>query len=379
MDLVETSYRHKTAHIKITIPVLLILLMFQSYAQEKKVKLGVIGLTHSHVHWILSRQDMGDIDLVGVVEPNKELAQRYAQQYNFNIDMVFDTMDTMISQTRPEAVAAFGTIYDHLNIVETCAPKGIHVMVEKPLAVSLEHAKKMASLAKKHNIHLLTNYETSWYPTNERAKKLLTEGVIGDLRKVIVRDGHKGPKKIGVNPEFLEWLTDPVLNGGGAIMDFGCYGANLMTWILNGERPKTVTAVTQQLQPENNPKVDDDATIILTYESSMAILEPSWNWPIGRKDMEIYGEKGAIYAEDKNNLTLRISEGYSNYTEERMKFSEREKPFDDPFSVFASVVNGSLILDSFDPYSLENNMITMQILQAAIDSATKKKTIEITD
>src|SRR5690606_20131872 len=140
-------------------------------------------------------------------------------------------------------------------IVETCAPKGIHIMVEKPLAVSLEHAKKMEALAKKHQIHLLTNYETSWYPTNVKANELLKEGTIGALRKVIVRDGHKGPKKIGVSPEFLNFLTDPKLNGGGAIMDFGCYGANLMTWIQQGKRPNSVTAVTQQLQPENNPKV----------------------------------------------------------------------------------------------------------------------------
>ena len=115
---------------------------------------------------------------------------------------------------------------------------------------------------------------------------------------MIVRDGHKGPKKIGVSKEFMDWLGDPILNGGGAIMDFGCYGANLMTWLQDGKRPVSVTAVTQQLQAENNPKVDDDATIILTYDSAMAILEPSWNWPIGRKDMEVYGEIGVIYADE---------------------------------------------------------------------------------
>lgn len=210
--------------------------------------------------------------------------------------------------------------------------------------------------------------------TNEEAKNLLDKGTIGDFRKVIIRDGHKGPKKIGVNPEFLEWLTDPVLNGGGAITDFGCYGAKLTTWLLKGEKPKTVTAVTQQLQFENNPKVDDDATILLKYNSSMAILEPSWNWPIGRKDMELFGETGAIYAENKTDLTIRISEGYDGYSEEKIILSERVKPFDDPFSVFASIINNELALEPFDPYSLENNMVTMEILQAAIESSKTNKT-----
>jgi predicted dehydrogenase len=255
--------------------------------------------------------------MVGIVETNRELAQRHSTKYGFSMDIVYNTMEEMIAATQPEAVAAFGNIHDHLAVVETCAPKGIHVMVEKPMAVSMAHAEKMEALAKKHQIQLLTNYETSWYPTNLKAFNLLQEGAIGDLRKVIVRDGHKGPKKIGVSDEFLEWLTDPVLNGGGAIMDFGCYGANLMTWLQQGKRPNSVTAVTQQLQPENNPRVDDDATIILTYDSAMAILEPSWNWPIGRKDMEVYGEKGVVYADNRHDLRIRMSEGYDGFSEEK--------------------------------------------------------------
>lgn len=346
-------------------------------AQEEPIKLGVIGLNHGHVGWILSRESKGDVEMVGIVETNRDLAERLSKQYNFPLDMVYSTMEEMITAVRPEAVAGFGNIYDHLAIVETCAPKGIHVMVEKPMAVSLEHAKKMETLATKHNIHLLTNYETSWYPTNLRAYELYKEGTIGGLRKVIVRDGHKGPKKINVSAEFLEFLTDPILNGGGAIMDFGCYGANLMTWLQDGKKPTSVTAVTQQLQPENNPKVDDDATIILTYDNAMAILEPSWNWPIGRKDMEIYGETGAIYADNRHDLRLRISEGYDGFSENVFRLEERTPPYDEPFALFASVIRGDTKLSPYDPYSLENNMITMEILDAAVKSAKSKKTIKI--
>ncbi|MCK0188728.1 Gfo/Idh/MocA family oxidoreductase [Arenibacter sp. F20364] len=356
---------------------IILLTLTSAFSQKKPVKLGVVGLTHGHVGWILNREAKDDIIMVGIVETNRDLAQRLSAKHGFPMEMVFNTMEEMIAAVKPEAVAGFGNIYDHLSIVETCAPKGIHVMVEKPLAVSLEHAKKMEALAKKHNIHLLTNYETSWYATNIKAYELLQQGTIGDLRKVIVRDGHKGPKKIGVSSEFLNFLTDPKLNGGGAIMDFGCYGANLMTWIQQGKRPNSVTAVTQQLQPENNPKVDDDATIILTYNSAMAILEPSWNWPIGRKDMEIYGEKGAIYADNRYDLRLRIAEGYSGYDEEIFKLGERDAPYDEPFALFASVIRGETTLGPYDPYSLENNMITMEILDAAVESSQTQRSVQL--
>lgn len=356
---------------------LITLLNLSIYAQKESLKVGVVGLTHTHVHWILGRENIGDIEIVGIVEPNKDLAERYTKQHGYSMNIVYDTLEEMIAAKKPEAVTAFNTIYEHLQVVETCAPLGIHVMVEKPLAVSLEHAKKMEALAKKHNIHLLTNYETTWYPTNHKAYSLVKSGAIGDLRKVIVRDGHKGPKKIGVNIEFLEWLTDPVQNGGGAITDFGCYGVNLMTWLQDGEKPETVTAITQQQQSENNPKVDDDATIILTYKNSNAIIQASWNWPIGRKDMEVYGVNGVIYADNRNDLRVRISEGYDGFDEDVYKLEERPKPLNDPFSLFAAVINNDITLQPFALSSLENNMIVMEILDAAIQSAKTKKTIEL--
>ena len=346
-------------------------------AQEKPLRLGVAGLTHGHVGWILGRPHQSDINLVGIVEPNKDLANRLSKEYGFSMDLVFDTMEELLSSSKPDAVAAFGNIKEHLQVLEKCAPKGIHVMVEKPLATSLEEALQIEALAKKHNIHVLTNYETSWYATNIKANDLLEQGAIGDLRKVIIRDGHKGPKNIGVSKEFLTWLTDPELNGGGALMDFGCYGANLMTWLTKGEKPKTVTAVKQQLQPENNPQVEDDATIILTYENKMTILEPSWNWPIGIKDMELYGTSGAIYSDNPTQLRLRLSKGYSDFTEETFYFKERPKPYDDPFSVFAAVIRGNLILEPYNVYALYNNIIVMEILQAALNSANTGTTIKL--
>ncbi|MDZ7614065.1 MAG: hypothetical protein U5K51_10525 [Flavobacteriaceae bacterium] len=76
-------------------------------------------------------------------------------------------------------------------------------MVEKPLAVNMKHAKKMEILAKKHKIQLLTNYETSWYPTVYKANEFLKSDSIGRLSQLVIRDGHRGPLKIGVNKEVF--------------------------------------------------------------------------------------------------------------------------------------------------------------------------------
>lgn len=354
-----------------------VLMCYSAFGQEKPLRIGVAGLTHTHVHWILGRPKDDKITIVGIVESNKDLALRYTQQHGYTMDLVFSTLEEMIEKTKPEAVAAFGTIYEHLAIVEKCAPLGIHVMVEKPLAVNLKHAKKMEALAKKHRIQLLTNYETTWYPTVHKANELLKSDSIGRLSQLIIRDGHRGPLKIGVNKEFLDWLTDPVKNGGGAITDFGCYGANIATWILNGEKPISVTAVTQQLQKENNPNVEDESTIILTYNKAKATIQASWNWPMGRKDMEVYGATGAIYADNRNTLRMRIPEGYEGFKETSQNLEELPAPYNDPFSLFAAVIGQEVILPPFDLSSLENNMVVMEILEAAKLSAKKGKSILI--
>src|SRR3989442_2674534 len=121
-------------------------------------------------------------------------------------------------------------------------------MMEKPLAVSLEDARAMEKAARAGKIQVLVNYETTWYRSNQAAYDLVQEKALGDVRKIVVHDGHSGPKEIGVGPEFLAWLTDPKLNGGGAPFHFCCYCADFATWLMDGQRPQTGTAVSQQIK-----------------------------------------------------------------------------------------------------------------------------------
>lgn len=333
---------------------------------EKPLKVGVVGLTHTHVHWILGREDRGDIEIVGIVEPNQDLAQRYMKQHNMSTELVYPTMEAMVKAVEVEAVTAFGSIYEHLEVVQFFAPLGIHVMVEKPLAVSMEHAREMARLAKKHNIHLLTNYETSWYATNTQAYEMVQAGKLGPLRKVIVRDGHEGPIEIGVNQEFLDWLTDPVQNGGGAVTDFGCYGANLTTWLTKGKRPVSVTAITKTYKPEKYPKVDDEAVILLEYEDMTAILEASWNWPFNRKDMEVYGATGYVISDNGSDMRVRLA-GEDQAT--AMKADPLPAAINDPFAMLASVIKDGFKVEDHDVSALANNLLVVEILDAAKESA----------
>lgn len=360
---------------KVVFLFLLIGICSQVKSTESPLPIAVVGLTHVHLGWVFESEKRGEIEIVGFVESDTQLALRLSKQFGFAMSQVYPDMQSMMKTVKPSAAVAFGSIYEHLEVVETMAPLGVHVMVEKPLAVNSEHAQKMYKLAKKHRIHLLTNYETSWYASNYKAYDIVKSGEIGEVRKLIVRDGHKGPAKLGLHDEFLAWLFDPVQNGGGVIIDFGCYGANLSTWLMEGKKPLSVTAVTQQLQPEVNPNVEDEATIILTYEKSQTVIQASWNWPMGRKDMEIYGLTGAVYSDNSQDLRVRIAKGYDEYHEKVQKLPKLSSPYNSGFSYLKAVIEGKVKVKPTDLSSLENNMTVVEILDAAKQSANKGQTI----
>jgi predicted dehydrogenase len=351
----------------------------QASAQNKKsnseIKLGIAGLTHGHVGWILDAMKKGDVKVVGIAESNREVAQRYAKEYGFPISLVYPTLEEMVAKTNPDGVTAFGPIFDHLHVVEVCAPLHIDVMVEKPLAVNGEHAQKMARLVRENGIKLVTDYETTWYPTNHLAYQMaVDEKKLGEIRKVIVCDGHQGPKEINVQPEFLAWLTDPKQNGGGAVVDFGCYGANLITWLIQNQKPLTVSATLQTMKPDVYPKVDDEATIILTYPGTQGIIQASWNWPFSRKDMQIFGRTGELFAASRHEIDYRLA---GEDKETKKELPERLAPYNDPFAWFEAVIRGDIIVSPTDLSSLENNLIVVEILDAARESARTGKVVHL--
>ena len=329
------------------------------------LRIGVAGVTHDHLGGVVSALQGGDVEVVGVWEADARYIHDNVLSGMLPENLFYSSLEQMLDQTRPEAVVAYGSIKDHLAVVKACAPRGIHVMVEKPLGATLKDARKMAGLARKHGILLLTNYETAWYASNTYVKRQVEEGGLGKLFRIDVYDGHEGPAEIGCSRKFLDWLTDPVLNGGGAVIDFGCYGANLATWLLEGKVPQKVFAVLRQNKPSVYPKVDDDAQIILQYGDITVNIGASWCWPTGRKDMYVYGLGGYLYQHTPEKVSgLKDGSFLPEFSAPALP-----APYDNSFRYLKAAVRGEISVGPNDLSSLENNLTVMRILDAAIRSA----------
>src|SRR5450432_3722921 len=337
------------------------------------IRVALVGLVHGHAQGFLRSLPGNDVaTLVAIVEPRRDLAQAYAAKFHLDAKLFYADIEKMLVEQRPDAVLVYTSIADHRKVIEAAARHAVSSMVEKPLATTLEDALAIRAIAREQHVQVLVNYETTWYSSNQEVFAEAAAGKLGELRKIVVHDGHEGPKEINVEPEFLAWLTDPRLNGGGALFDFGCYGADLMTWLMHGERPLTVTAVTQQIKPEIYSRVDDEATIILTYPKAQAIVQASWNWPFGRKDMEVYGQTGYAITVAGNDLRVRSS-GSSN--EQQLAARPVPAPYDNSLSYLRAVVVDGAKEDGFS--SLETNVTVTEILDAARRSAATGATVRL--
>ena len=355
-------------------------------SQSGALRVVIAGMVHGHVDGFLAGAvKRNDIEIVGIAEPDRVLFDMYAKKYGLDAKLYHADLAETIETTKPQAVLAYTNTLEHRKVVETCAKylgagrtaataklKPLAVMMEKPLAASAVDAHAIAEVAAKANMPVLVNYFATWEPSRQAAYDVAYKGEIGEVRKVVTHDGHKGPKEIGVGAEFLGWLTDPKLNGGGALYDFGCYGADFMTWLMNGERPLTVTAVTMQIKPDVYPKVDDDATIVLTYPQAEAILMASWNWPFGRSDVEVYGKTGTVFTRGRDEIEERRA---GDSEAKRVTAKPLPGPQNDSISYLRAVV-----LEGMKPEgrsSLEVNVVVAEILDAARESAKSGKTVAL--
>src|SRR5579859_1722412 len=344
-------------------------------AQDKApIRVAIVGLVHGHAHSLFHMlPEIQSAKLVSIYEPQKDLVEQYSKQYHLEAIPVYNDMEKMLTEQKPDAVLVYSTVVDHRKIIEAAAKHGISSMVEKPLATTLEDAIAIRKTAREHHVQVLVKYLTTWKASSWELYDEAAKGKLGDLRRIIAHTGHRGPKEIGVGPEWLPWLTDPIQNGGGALFDFGCYGADFATVLMHGQAPISVSAIAQTEKPDVYPKVDDEATVILRYPKAQAVLMPSWNWPFSRNDIELYGATGYAITASADKLQIR----YAGEKEETtISAPAAPKAKSNSLDYLAAVLRGEIKPDG-DPSSLETNVVVVQIMDAARRSVATGKTISL--
>lgn len=344
------------------------------YAQDK-LNVVICGLSHDHVDRILEKGKAGEINIIGIAEANQQLANKKKAKYNFADTLFYPNLAAALKKLHPDLVMVFDAPVTHLPAIETALPYHIPVMVEKPLCVSNEDAARIVTLSKKYGTKVFTNYPSHWYISFNNLLRMARG--MGPISKMVMRGGHRGPAGIGCSPDFQQWLTDSTKNGGGAIMDFGCYGIMIMTDLMGDKLPTTVLAVKHQVNPSFYPKADDDATIILQYPAATGVVQASWAWPYTIMDAEAFSKDTSLYASqfndwgsDKPTLTSKIKD--KGTTDETLA----QPQYADEVAYLTAVIKRGAPDDN-KLLSLERNVLVTKILVAARQSSREGRAVVV--
>ncbi len=337
-------------------------------------KIAIIGLVHSHVWGHLSTILHGKTaQLVGISEPNPELVKE-AEKAGVDHSLFFPDYSKMLDQTKPDIVWAFVENNRHLEIAQACLPRHINLIFEKPLAAAYAEAKQIRDLAAKYNTRVMTNYQMAWWPSNYAAKAAVDRGDVGTVYRLHGIVGHEGPGSEGVrNSFFFAWLTDPVKNGAGALMDFGCYNALWSLWYLS--MPQSVYATVNHLRPDRFPKVEDNATIVLTYRNAVGIFEGSWDLPRSFQDLEVFGRP-----DGKTPGSLHMSHNAVELRQGRS--APRQLPLDplpsgedEPVNYMVSHIQANKPIEGLTAIDINVNVI--HIIDLAKESVKTERAIKV--
>jgi predicted dehydrogenase len=342
---------------------------------EGKTRLAIVGLDHDHVWELLGYiAKEPDAELVAIAESQPALMKQAKSKAPDTVKFYSDYV-AMLEEAKPDAVIVTTANDRHLEILRECAKRHIHYSVEKPMATNAIDAREMERLASQAGIKLMVNYWNAWVaPTHELFHRV-KDGQLGAVQKIIVQYGHGGPKEIGVSSYFADWLYDPVKNGGGAIMDFGCYGAEWALWLKG--RPTRVFATAKKLKVAQQNKVDDDSTILLDYPDATVIIEASWDWPYGMGQVQVFGPKGSLLATGSNLFYRSTADRGPKAGLDGEPVSLNPPPHEtsNPIAYFIDCIRHDKPIE--DPLSKNLNVQVMEILDAARESVRTARAQEL--
>jgi predicted dehydrogenase len=265
----------------------------------------VLGLHHDHVWSHL--QDVrrsSHAELVGVADPHLPLLSQARQRFQC---ATYADYDELLETVEADIAYIFANNRVSAFLAVMAAKRGLHVMIEKPLGADLEGAEEAHRVTNEQGVRLMVNWPFAWSPPLLKAMAMIDAGDIGHIWQVKYRAAHAGPREMGCSEYFCDWLFNEKLNGGGALIDYACYGCVLARTILGmptGVQARSGNDIKVDL------RVDDNAVVLMNYPRASALAEASW---IQQGDLTsyqaiFYGEKGTLIADTIEDGTLTLAD-----------------------------------------------------------------------
>jgi predicted dehydrogenase len=341
----------------------------------KRTKVAILGAGFiTDIHLESYHRFVPEAEVVAVYARKAEKAKAHAKKHN--IPQWFDNVDDAINKSGCEVVDVCLPNYLHADATIKAAKAGKHIIIEKPIAVTLEEADAMIAACKKAGVKLMYAEELCFAPKYERVRGLVKEGAVGDIYMLKQGEKHSGP--------HTDWFYDIELAGGGVLMDMGCHAIGWFLWMLNRAKPKSVLATMSTVLHKGRTKGEDNSVVIVEFENGVTcVAENSWAKHGGMDDRcEVYGTGGVIYADlFMGNAAVAYSKDGYGYAMEKAdttvgwSYTIFEEAFNQGYPHELKHFIACIQQDKQPLFTGEDGRVVLEILYAAYASAGQGKKI----
>ncbi|MEW9804799.1 Gfo/Idh/MocA family protein [Mesorhizobium sp. ZMM04-5] len=354
-----------------------------------KWKVAGINFDHFHMGDLLREAfDRPDAEIVGICDADPKRMQGAIDNFGIPAERVYTDPEKCLAETKPDLVILCPATAEHAVWVERVAPAGVNILMEKPFAASIADADRMIAAVQKSGKLLAINWPLAWYRSHNTAKRLIDEGVVGDVVEVHFYDGNRGPlyhlaDKVEVSDEEVQagkpnsWFYKKSA-GGGSLLDYVGYGVTLGSWFMDGEKPIEVTCVMDEPQ---GLEVDEHSVTICRYKRGLSKFETRWGtftdpWttqPQPKCGFVIVGTDGTIASYDyDDHVTVQTGAKREQHVVPcDASVAPRRGPVEYMLHLIAT---GEKISGPLDP---KLSRIGQQITDSAVLSAREKRTVEL--
>jgi predicted dehydrogenase len=356
---------------------------------KKKWKVAGINFDHDHMGDNLRMvHDHPEAEIAGICHEDPRKMQRAVANFSIPPERVFTDYRRCLESCQPDIVLLCPATARHAEWVLKVAPFGVHVLLEKPFAASLEEADRMIAAMKTSGKLLAINWPLAWYPPHVTAKRLIDGGAIGEVLEVHFYDGNRGPlyhtaDKVEISAEERErekpftWFYKKQA-GGGSLLDYLGYGATLGTWYHGGKVPIEVTTVVDE---PAGLEVDEHSVTVARYDCGLSKFETRWGthsdpWthqPQPKCGFVIVGRKGSIATYDFEK-TVRLATREEPAGRE-VPVDRLQPPRQNPVQYFIDCIATGSPVEG--PLSPEISRAGQRIVDSAVLSAVHKHTVRL--
>jgi glucose-fructose oxidoreductase len=355
----------------------------------KKWKIAGVNFDHMHMGDLLRMAlENPQVELVGVSDDNRERVLPVVEKLGIAPERIFTDYRRCLETTKPDIVVLCPATASHGEWTEKVAPFGAHILMEKPFAASLKDADAMIAAVRKTGRRLAVNWPLRWYPSHVTAKRVIDEGLIGEVQEVHYYDGNRGPMRHVADKQEVDaetaareksksWFYKKSA-GGGSLLDYLGYGTTLGTWYHQGRAPLEVTAVVDE---SPGLEVDEHSITIARYAAGLSKFETRWGtftdpWtmqPQPKCGFVIKGSQGTVASYDyENTIRIQTRQNPAGYEQ---AVDVLQPGLRNPIEYLIDRIENDLPVEG--PLSPEICRIGQQIVDSAVLSAREKRTVKL--